>query len=83
MWDPIYNNHHILDSNDQSMSDILIRTWSSFIKTGIPEVPDDGVIWTPATPENKEYLVLNNTSKMELSVDYQTKMEFWKQLFPC
>ena len=23
MWDPVYNNHHILDSNDQSMVPII------------------------------------------------------------
>ena len=23
MWDPVYNNHHILDSNDQSMVSII------------------------------------------------------------
>ena len=60
-----------------------MSTWSSFIKTGVPEVPNEGVIWNPVTPDHKEYLVLNNTSKMELSEDYQIKMEFWKQLFPC
>ena len=53
-------------------------TQSSFIKTEIPEVPNEEVIWNP---DHKEYLVLKNTSKMELSQDYQTKMEFWKQLF--
>ena len=58
-------------------------TQSSFIETEIPEVPNEEVIWNPITPDHKEYLVLNNTSKMELSEDYQTKMEFWKQLFPC
>ena len=63
------------------MSAIIVNAWSNFIKTGVPLVP--GVDWTPLTPENREYLVLNITSRMERSLDYQAKMEFWKQLFPC
>jgi len=80
-WDPVFGNHHELSPEDQHMSAIIVNAWSNFIKTGVPLVP--GVDWTPLTPGNREYLVLNVTSKMERSLDYQAKMEFWKQLFPC
>ena len=81
-WDPIYTNHHELNENDQAMSKILIDVWSSFIKTGTPQGPEN-VLWTPISDEKSEYLVLNLTSRMERSSDYQTKMEFWNELFPC
>ena len=80
-WDPVFGNHHELSPEDQLMSAIIVNAWSNFIKTGVPLVP--GVDWTPLTPEKREYLVLNVTSRMERSLDYQAKMEFWKQLFPC
>lgn len=80
-WDPVFGNHHELNPDDQHMSAIIVNAWSNFIKTGVPLVP--GVDWTPLTPENREYLVLDVTSRMERSQDYETKMEFWKQLFPC
>ena len=63
------------------MSAIIINAWSNFIKSGVPQVP--GVEWTPLTPENREYMVLSTTPTMERSQDYETKMNFWKQLFPC
>jgi carboxylesterase type B len=80
-WDPVFGNHHELSPEDQLMSAIIVNAWSNFIKTGVPLVP--GVDWTPLTPEKREYLVLNVTSRMERSLDYQARMEFWKQLFPC
>ena len=52
------------------------------IKTGTPQGPEN-VLWTPISDEKSEYLVLNLTSRMERSSDYQTKMEFWNELFPC
>ena len=63
------------------MSKIIMQTWSSFIKSGVPDVP--GVTWNQVTPESREYLVLDISSRMERSEDYDTKMKFWKELFPC
>ena len=80
-WDPVFGNHHQLNPEDQEMSGILVNAWSNFIKTGEPLVP--GVDWTPLSPENQEYLVLDVNPRMERSQDYQSKMDFWNQLFPC
>ena len=80
-WDPIFTNHHGLNPEDAAMAETIISIWSSFIKTGVPEVA--GVDWAPISPDNKEYLLLDNDSRMERSQDYQAKMDFWKQLFPC
>ena len=38
LWNPVYYRNRTLDSSDQQMSDILVRAWSSFVKTGVPEV---------------------------------------------
>ena len=63
------------------MSAIIVNAWSNFIKTGKPLVP--GVDWTPLSQEHQEYLVLDVNPRMERSQDYESKMDFWKQLFPC
>jgi len=80
-WDPVFSNHHDLNPEDTAMAEIIITVWSSFIKTGVPQMA--GVNWTPSSPDKREYLMLNITSRMERSQDYQAKMQFWKQLFPC
>ena len=80
-WDPIFTNHHGLNPEDTAMAETIISIWSSFIKTGVPEVT--GVNWAPISPDNNEYLLLDNDSRVERSQDYQAKMDFWKQLFPC
>jgi len=76
-WDPIFGDHRELNPEDQHMSAIIVNAWSNFIKTGEPLVP--GVEWTPLGQENKEYLILDITPRMERSQDYETKMDFWKK----
>ena len=38
MWNPLFYQNRTLNSDDEEMSRILMDTWSSFIKTGKPEV---------------------------------------------
>jgi len=80
-WDPIFTNHHILNPEDAAMAETIVSAWSSFIKTGVPHVKE--VNWTPASPADREYLVLDTNSRMDRSQDYQAKMDFWNELFPC
>ena len=80
-WDPIFTNHYGLNPEDTAMANTIISIWSTFFKTLIPEVT--GVDWAPISLDNKEYLLMDNDSRMERSQDYQAKIDFWKQLFPC
>ena len=81
MWDPVYYQHRPLNPSDQQMSDILMKAWSSFIKTGVPAV--ESVEWRPRSVESGEYLVLDTKPRMERSEEYHGNMQFWEQLFPC
>ena len=81
MWNPLYYQDRTLDDSDQQMSDVLLKAWSTFIKSGVPEV--DGVDWSPISVANNQYLLLDNSPKMERSQDYEDKMTFWRHLFPC
>ena len=81
MWNPLYYQDRTLDDNDRQMSDVLLKAWSTFIKSGVPEV--DGVDWSPISVANNQYLLLDNSPKMERSQDYEDKMTFWRHLFPC
>ena len=38
MWDPLYDQHRPLNPADTEMSDILISAWTTFIKSGVPQV---------------------------------------------
>lgn len=80
-WDPVFTNHHDLNPEDSAMAETIISVWSSFIHTGVPQV--GGVNWTSVSPDNRDYLLLNISSRMDRSQDYQAKMDFWKELFPC
>jgi len=80
-WDPVFGTAHTLSQEDTVMSDIIVKAWSSFIKTGVPDM--EGVNWVPVTSNNRDYLVLDINSTMGRSQDYQAKMTFWKDLFPC
>jgi len=81
MWNPLFYQNRTLTNEDQFVSDILIEAWSSFIKTGNPEVVD--IDWTPIGPDVKKYLLINSSPEMVRDSQYQENMEFWKQLFPC
>ena len=80
-WDPVFGLHHELNEDDIAMSETILSIWSSFIKTGVPQ--SDDFVWDSVSSERREYLRLNNTSRMERSDDYDAKMKFWKELFPC
>jgi len=80
-WDPVFGLHHELNEDDIAMSETILSIWSSFIKTGVPQTDD--LVWDTVSSEKREYLRLNNTSTMERSSDYDAKMKFWKELFPC
>ena len=41
------------------------------------------VEWRPVTGEEQQYLVLDTEPFMTRGQDYQDKMAFWQQLFPC
>jgi len=80
-WDPVFGLHHPLSQEDTTMSSIIVKAWSSFIKTGVPDMGE--VDWVPATTTSREYMVLDINYTMSRSQDYQEKMDFWKELFPC
>jgi len=80
-WDPVFGSHHELNTEDKTMADIIISSWSSFIKTGVPKVAN--VNWTAVSADSRDYLVLDTMPWMDRSQDYQEKMNFWKELFPC
>ena len=44
----------------------------------------EGAVWSPRSEEGGEqYLLLDNQPRMERSQDYEQKMNFWTELFPC
>ena len=38
MWNPVFYQNRSLSAEDREVSDIIMKAWSSFIKTGTPEV---------------------------------------------
>ena len=98
LWNPVYYRNRTLDASDQQMSDILVRAWSSFVKTGVPEVWEiisnntfkidlnlkvETTSWPPMSSSNNQYLLLDNVPVLDRSEDYENNMNFWRQLFPC
>ena len=57
MWDPVYYQHRPLNPSDQRMSGILMKAWSSFIKTS-----DPGSGWEPAS--SGKYLRYRNSMRL-------------------
>ena len=45
MWDPLYDQHRALNPADTEMSDILLSAWASFIKSGVPQVTSDYIVY--------------------------------------
>ena len=80
-WNPLFGTTHNLDLFDQDMSIIILNLWTNFIKTGVPQ--SDGISWEKASSSSHRYLVLNNTSYMDYSDQYNERMGFWREIFPC
>ena len=44
MWNPVFYQNRTLNSEDQAVSDIIMKAWSSFIKTGTPKVRKNDLV---------------------------------------
>merc|ERR1712110_107512 len=78
MWNPVFYQNRTLNSEDQEVSDIIMKAWSSFVKTGTPEV--DNLAWPSMSMENNLYLNIDNIPQMERSEKYDIDMMFWRDL---
>jgi len=58
--------------------------WTNFVKYGDPTPPDQqlGYTWTPVTPDDKKYLLIDKTMQMDLDQDFANRMEFWDSIWP-
>ena len=71
-----------LGSSDNLVSRHITTMWSNFIKFGDPTPPGGDFVWDPVTKEKREYLVLDEVLKMEMSQEYTERMQFWRQIMP-
>ena len=59
--------------------------WSTFaahhqpIRANTSEPSVSGITWTPRTPVEKSYLNISAEPRMESSLDYWSRMNFWDQ----
>jgi len=69
----------IMPSDDAQVSQDMIKWWTNFAKFGNPTPKGDGVSWRSLS-ESGQYLLINSTSFMDLSEEYQARMQFWRDI---
>jgi len=82
-WNPLGRDHP-LNQEDAEVSLALTTMWTNFVKHGHPTPLDQelGYTWSPVTPGNKEYLLIDQTMQMDLDQDYKHRMNFWDSIWP-
>ena len=83
-WHNVQNVDRPLNREDAEMSLSMTTMWTNFVKYGNP-TPDDHNLsfkWNPANIEKKEYLVIDQQTKMDLDKDYLRRMAFWDSIWP-
>jgi len=70
---------------DKLNSKRMLEMWSNFVKYLDPTPPSSaasealaGVQWLPVTAESKQYLKIDEELTMEMTEEYQTRINFWK-----
>ena len=82
MWNPVFYQNRTLNSEDQEVSDIIMKAWSSLIKTGTPEVSDtdwnmDGDLNCASNPkvDNLDWPPMSLENNLYLNIDNVPQME--------
>jgi hypothetical protein len=79
LFDPLYHlDLEDLPESDKSTRELLVSSWTSFVKFGDPSPPGSGMSWTPVDAGSRLYLNISGTHPfMERSQDYDNRMQFW------
>ncbi|KAJ8732333.1 hypothetical protein PYW08_015063 [Mythimna loreyi] len=82
-------SRNYLDNNEELKKIVyqITKFWVDFAKTGNPTPTKGSLEWRPYTPATKEYLLLNQDTKLLNNLDKE-RVDFWNKLYadagkPC
>ena len=81
MFNPYWFDVFDLSEDDLKISTIMMEFWTNFAKFGDPTPPGAIPAWEPLTAAEHRYLEIGQDQvKMDLSADYQRRVQFWAEL---
>ncbi|XP_026741255.1 esterase E4-like [Trichoplusia ni] len=65
------------DAEELNVIRNMVKLWTNFAKSGNPTPEGSPVKWVPATPENKECMVISDELEVKTKL-YEDRIQFWE-----
>jgi len=83
-WNPYFDKYGIdMGEEAEAVSKNVLDMWVNFAYYGDPTPPgaDVPVEWGQVSPDNHQYLIIDNTMEMALGEDYLDRMAIWDKTY--